>query len=48
MFVSEVEQEVPVIIFENLGEGVEIYPHLYSGLPTGIVNNQFIWKKGKF
>jgi len=47
LFVLEVEQEGLAIVFENLGGGVELYPNLYSGLPTGNVNNQFFMKKNK-
>ena len=47
LFVLEVKQEGLELVFENLGGGVEFYPHLYSGLPTGNVNNQFFMKKNK-
>ena len=47
LVVLEVKQEGLEIVYENLGEGVELYPHLYSGLPTGNVNNQFFMKKNK-
>jgi uncharacterized protein (DUF952 family) len=47
LFVLEVKQEGLELVFENLGGGVELYPHLYSGLPTGNVNNQFFMKKNK-
>ena len=47
LFVLEVEQEGLVLVFENLGGGVDLYSHLYSGLPTGNVNNQFFMKKIK-
>ena len=51
LFVLEVKQEGIEIVFENLGGGVELFPHLYTALPTGNVNNQFFMKKngeGKF
>ena len=47
LFVLEVKQEGLELVFENLGGGVELYPHLYSGLPTGNVNNQFFMEKNK-
>ena len=47
LFVLEVEQEGLAIVFENLGGGVELYPHLYSGLPTRNDINQFFMKKSK-
>ena len=47
LFVLEVKQEGLAIVYENLGGGVELYPHLYSGLPTGNVNNQFFMKKNE-
>ena len=47
LFVLEVKQEGLELVFENLGGGFEFYPHLYSGLPTGNVNNQFFMKKNK-
>ena len=48
LFVLEVDQKGLAIVFENLGGGGgELYPHLYSGLPTGNVNNQFFMKKNK-
>ena len=47
LFVLEVKQEGLELVFENLGGGVELYPHLYSGLPTVNVNNQFFMKKNK-
>ena len=47
LFVLEVKQEGLELVFENLGGGVEFYPHLYSGLPTGNVNNKFFMKKNK-
>ena len=47
LFVLEVEQESLVLVFENLGGGVDLYPHLHSGLPTGKINNKFFMKKNK-
>ena len=48
LFVLEVEQEGLAIVFENLGGGEgELYPHLYSGLPTRNIKNQFFMKKNK-
>ena len=47
LFVLEVKQEGLEIVYENLGGGVKLYPHLYSGLPTGNVNNQFFMKKNE-
>ena len=47
LFILEVEQEGLEIVYENLGGGVELYPHLYTGLPIDKVNNQFIMNKNE-